>query len=170
MKTKEKKGCKLVFLNKFPSQNPDPSVQHQLKKKRYNSLQSKNWLGDLLQQGEQIPLGWKENGQQIKIQQLPKTRQLRAMTCSSEQRRILPPCHHYCQRCLRRREQTRKIIPTCSNNELCAKAGTAFIHTVGLPQTLHLDQLIAQAQAICFLASPGKVLGNILMCSRLLFK
>lgn len=33
-KTKgKKKGCKLVCLNKFPSQNPDPSIQHQWEKK-----------------------------------------------------------------------------------------------------------------------------------------
>ena len=92
------------------------------------------------------------------------------MTCNSEQRRILAPCHHDCQRQLRSREQTRKIIPTYSNKELCAEKGTVLIHTVGLPQMLHLGQLIAQVQAICFLASPGKLPGNILMCSQLLFK
>lgn len=139
-------------------------------KKRYSCLQSKNWHGELLQPGEQISLGWKENGQQIKIWQLPKMRRLRTMTCNSEQRCILPPCHHYCQRGLRSREQKRKIIPTYSNKELCAEEGTAFIHTLGLPQMLHLGQLIAQVQAICFLASPGKLFGNILMCSQLLFK
>ncbi|PKU38939.1 hypothetical protein llap_10764 [Limosa lapponica baueri] len=56
----------------------------------------------------------------------------------------LPPCHHYCQRGLRRREERRKIIPTYSNKELCAENGIAFIDTMGIPQMLHLDQLIVQ--------------------------